>query len=85
MAGGQDSEVVLEPVKMVSNEDNLDLLTATNAALLQDKFTVNINIVAGYSGAPIINFHIYTIEPRGKKRAGDENEGKQKKKLRMGI
>ena len=42
-------------------------------------------MAAEYSGVPTINFHIYTIEPRGKKRAGDENEGKQKKKLRMGI
>ena len=34
MAGGQDSKVVLEPVKMVSNKNNLDLLTVTDAALL---------------------------------------------------
>jgi len=33
-AGGKDSEVVLEPVKMVSNKNNLDLLTVTDAALL---------------------------------------------------
>ena len=85
MAGGQDSEVVLEPVKMVSNEDNLDLLTVIDTALLQDKFTININMAARYSGVPTINFHIYTIEPRGKKRAGHENEGEQKKQLRMGT
>ena len=42
-------------------------------------------MVAEYSGVPIINFHIYTIEPRGKERAGNENEGEQKKQLRMGI
>jgi len=42
-------------------------------------------MAAGYSGVPTINFHIYTIEPRGKKRAGDENEGEQKKQLRMGT
>ena len=42
-------------------------------------------MAAGYSGVPTINFNIYTIEPRGKKRVGDENKSEQKKQLRMGT
>jgi hypothetical protein len=55
---------------------------------LQDKITININMSTGYSGAPVINFNIYAIELRGKKRVC-EDQGHiycgQKKQLRKSI
>jgi hypothetical protein len=40
----------------------------------------------GYLGTPVINFNIYTTEPRGKKRACEEqDQGVQKKQMMKAV
>ena len=41
---------------------------------------------ARYSGTPVINFNIYTTEPRGKKRVCEEqDQGVRKKQMTKAV